>query len=449
MSRCDVIVVGAGSGGEVIASRLAAAGMSVVVVENRLVGGQCPFWACMPAKALLRPGQVAAEARRVPGVEGATVAPESVFAWRDEVSDSRDDHGHVHELQSDGVEVVRGHGALSGERTVVVRGNGDAMTLEADKAVVIATGSSAIVPDIDGIEDVDVWDSERVTTASHVPSSMLVIGGGAVGLESAQAWHRLGSDVVVVEAEERVLASEEPFVGSLMAEAMRAQGIDLVVGQTVERVRRDRSGVTAILSNSQEIAVSQVVAASGRSPNTRGIGLESVDLPAEGPIEVDSAMRVSPHDWLFAIGDVNGLSMFTHAAKYQARRLADHLLGVGEATADGEGAIPRCVFTDPAVAAVGSTERKAREAGGNIAVTDADIGNMAEAVVWGIGVGGKAQAVWRDDVLVGATIVGPHPVIELLASFQMAILAGLDRATLRHFVPQFPTFGEMWLDLLE
>ncbi len=157
---------------------------------------------------------------------------ESVFEWRDAVSDNRDDDGHVQELQSDGVEIVWGHGALVRERTVVVRGYGDATTIKANKAVVIATGSSAIVPDIDGIEGVDVWDSERVTTASHVPSSMLVIGGGAVGLESAQAWHRLGCDVVVVEAEERVLDKEEPFVGTFLAEALRPQGIDVVVGQT-------------------------------------------------------------------------------------------------------------------------------------------------------------------------------------------------------------------------
>jgi dihydrolipoamide dehydrogenase len=447
----DVIVIGGGSAGEVLASDLAATGMSVVVVEDRLLGGQCPFWACMPAKALLRPGQVAGEATGVPGVSTPDVEAEAVFAWRNTVADNWDDTGHVAELVDDGVELIRGRGRLTGERTVEVEVEGDAPNLElqASRAVVIGTGARSAPLRVDGADDVDVWGSEQVTTASHAPERMLIIGGGPVGLESAQAFLSLGSRVVVVEAEDRLLSREDSFVGELVAEEFEQRGAHVLTGTTVERLEAAKGSVAVTLSTGEIFEVDQVVSALGRTPNTSDLGLDSVGLADEGPIAVDDSMRVRGHEsWLYAIGDVNGRSMFTHSAKQHARIAAATIGGSSSSVAPSERAIPRCVFTDPAVAATGMTADAARRAGVEVHVTSADIGMLAEAGIWADEVRGRAQAVWKDDRLVGATLVGPGPVIELLSSFQMAILADMTVQQLRDFVPQFPSFSELWLDLL-
>jgi pyruvate/2-oxoglutarate dehydrogenase complex dihydrolipoamide dehydrogenase (E3) component len=447
----DVIVIGAGSAGEVLASRLASAGMSVVVVEDRLVGGQCPFWACMPAKALLRPGQVVAEAAGVPGVSEPEVRAQQVFTWRNAVSDHWNDHGHVDELESDGVEVIRGRGRIIGERSIEIEMEGDApsLTIRASRAVVIGTGSRPASLPIEGAADIDVWSSEQVTTAVEAPGRMLIVGGGAVGLESAQAYWSLGSEVIVVESEDRLLSREDPFVGEFLADEFARRGIRVVTGATVDRLAPSTLGAVATLSSGQRVEVDQVVSAIGRVPNRTAIGLDLIGLEGEGPILVDDSMRVRGHEsWLFAIGDVNGRSMFTHAAKQHARVAAAVIAGSTASVARSERAIPRCVFTEPVVASTGSTAAEARAVTAEAVVTSADLGMLAEAGIWGETVRGRAQAVWIDHRLVGATMVGPGPVIELIASFQMAILAGMSVSALRDFVPQFPSFSEVWLDLL-
>jgi pyruvate/2-oxoglutarate dehydrogenase complex dihydrolipoamide dehydrogenase (E3) component len=460
MDRYDIIVIGAGPGGEVVAGRCAGAGLSTLIVEKELAGGECSFWGCMPSKALLRPGDVIAAARRVPGAREAAAGVIDVAAAlerRDEITNNWDDKYHVRWLEDHGVELARGVARLTGPRAVAVaHEDGSSRELHADRAVVIATGSDAAVPPIEGLSDIRIWDNRDVTEAKEVPRRLLVLGGGAVGVEMAQAYKVFGAEeVTVIEASERILPMEEPFAGHQLGAAFEAQGIGVITGARMVGARRtgDDGPVTARLQDGRELTGDEILVAVGRRPRTADLGLETVGLEPGRYVEVDERMRAVgvPDGWLYAIGDANGRALLTHMAKYHARCAADDITDKGDGTSPAEHrAIPRIVFTDPQVAAVGMTEAQARDQGIGVGTARCDVGDVAGATVTGEGVTGTVQLVIDEGrgVLAGATFVGPE-VGDMLHGATIAIVGEVPLGRLRHAVPSFPSLSEVWLKSIE
>ena len=449
-SEFDVVVIGAGPAGEVLAGRLADAGEKVAIVESHLIGGECSFYACMPSKALLRPGEVRAEVDRVPGVGGAAgLDVGAVLERRDEVIHDLDDSGQIPWLEEREIGLFRGHGRLAGERRVEV----DDEVLTARRAVVVATGSGAGMPPIDGLAEVGAWSNREVTTAKERPGSLLILGGGVVGVEMAQAWSSLGTKVTVVEAMDRVLLQEEPFASVQVTEALREHGVEVRVGAKATRATREGEDgpVTLELEGGEELSGERLLVAVGRKPLVADIGLETVGVEVDGrPLEVDDHLRVGGRDWLYAIGDVNGRSLLTHMGKYQARIVADNIMGSDfEATQDGRGS-PRVIFTDPEVAAVGYTLERAREAGIDAKEVDVSTAGTAGASFHGRNAPGTCRLVIDEKrkVVVGATFVGPD-VNELLHAATIAVVAAVPLDVLFDAVPAFPTRNEIWLNLLQ
>ena len=463
----DVVVIGAGSTGENVADRAVKGGLSAVVVEADLVGGDCSYWACMPSKALLRPGQVLAAARRVDGARQAvtgTLDVASVLDRRDRFASSWNDAGQVGWLEGTHIDLVRGHGRLTGERHVEVQTADGTRFLSARHAVVVATGSSPALPPVPGLVEAEPWTTKDATAAKEPPGRLVVLGGGVAGCELSQAWASLGSAVTVLEMADRLLPAYEPVAGQLLAEAMNEAGIDVRLGVTATGAERRPDGTVIVrLADRAEVEADQLLVAAGRRARTEDLGLESVGLEPGAWLTVDDTMAVVavPGDWLYAAGDVNHRVLLTHQGKYQARICGDAIAarahgrldpaawGPHAATADHR-AVPQVVFTDPEIAAVGLSEAEATEAATSVRVVDYPLGQVAGAALYADGYRGHARLVVDEDrrVILGATFVGPGAG-ELLHAATIAVVGEVPLERLWHAVPSYPTISEVWFRLLE
>lgn len=523
----DVIVIGGGPVGENAADRASRTGLSVALVESELVGGECSYWACMPSKVLLRAGAVRALARDTPGLRDPG-APDvaAVFARRDEITSNWDDAGQVSWVEGAGLTLVRGHGRLAGERLVEVTvapvgrgdggsddagsgsgddaegdvdsGFGEADTgekpvtrlLRARHAVIAATGSVPVLPGTPGLAEAEPWSSREATAADSVPESLVVIGGGVVGVEMANAYADLGSRVTLL-ARGGLLSNAEPFAGEMVAEALGKFGVDVRTGVEVGSVARPGVGaddgpgpVTVTLADGEQITAAEILVATGRVPRTADLGVENVGLDESalgrgGALVVDESLQVTgvPGAWLYACGDVTGRAPTTHQGKYQARIVGDVVAArygteagdrsptsgdpepaVGQegkpwsryaATADQTARV-QVVFTQPQVSWVGPTEREARAAGLPVEAVSYDLSWVAGASVESPGYSGRAQVLvdTQRRVLVGATFVGPDAG-EMLHAATIAVVGEVPLDRLWHAVPAYPTVSEVWLRFLE
>ncbi|HEU4348649.1 MAG TPA: NAD(P)/FAD-dependent oxidoreductase, partial [Actinoplanes sp.] len=440
-------------------------GLTAALVERELIGGECSYWACMPSKALLRPVQALRAAQLVAGTAQAVTGRldvGEVLKRRNSFTDDWHDDSQVEWAQSAGIAVVRGHGRLSGVKEVTVTAqDGSETVLTARHAVTVATGSDALIPRIDGLRDAEPWTSREATSAQHVPDSLAIIGGGVVATEMATAYAGLGSEVTLI-ARRGLLAGMEPFAGEAVAAALREQGATVLLN--TETMRVSRSGGKKIIEtrDGQTIAAEEILVATGRTPRTGDIGLETVGLKPGEWIDVDNTMVVRGYDWLYAAGDVTHRALLTHQGKYQARAAGDVIAARAQgrpvddapwgrhvATADHE-AVPQVTFTEPEVASVGLTAKAAKDAGYEIRVVDYEIGNVSGASLREDGYRGTARMVVdeRRKVLLGVTFVGPD-VADLLHSATIAVVGEVPIARLWHAVPSYPTVSEVWLRLLE
>jgi dihydrolipoamide dehydrogenase len=438
----DVVVIGAGPAGETVASRTADAGMRTAIVERELIGGECAYWACIPSKTLLRPGEVVNEAVRTAGTGSPSLGFDKVVPYRDEMIRHLDDSGQAKGYEDRGVTVLRGVGSFRGPNTVAV---GD-QAIESER-IVIATGSDPVVPPIDGLEEAGYWTNREATTLKKVPSSVTVMGGGPVGVELAQMLRRFGSEVHLLEAGERLLSREDERVSDLLLEALSDSDVDVRLNAEVSSVSAAGNGRTVRFAD-REITADELIVAVGRKPRLGELSLENVGIePSEKGIEVDERCRAAEGIW--AIGDVTGVMPFTHVGKYQGRVACADILA--RPVRAEYGAVPRVVFSDPEVAAVGMTEEQATAAG--IEPVTSHI-RLAESIArpWTYETDPRGElcviADPKAQVLVGAWAVGPLAG-EWIHYAALAIKAAVPLAVLKDTVAQFPTYTEAYLNALE
>lgn len=462
----DLVVIGAGPVGENVADRAVQAGLTAAIVESELVGGECSYWACMPSKALLRSGAALRAARDVDGAKQAVTGDLDVAAVlrrRDSMTSDWNDAGQVEWLTGAGIDLVRGHGTLTGEKTVrVTADDGSVTDLVARHAVAVCTGSAALLPGIPGLADIAPWTSREATAVQQIPASLAILGGGVVGAEMATAFASLGTRVTII-ARSGLLGGNEPFAGELVAQSLRDRGVTVTTGVDAVAARRDDDGAAVLeLSDGTTVTADEVLVATGRTPRTGDLGLDAVGLTPGEWLDVDDTLRVRGYDWLYAVGDVNHRALLTHQGKYQARAAGDVIAarakgdevddapwGAHVATADHD-AVPQVTFTDPEVASVGLTAKKADEKGLDTAVLDYDLAHVAGSSEQSDAYVGRARMIVDRDrgVLVGATFVGPD-IAELLHSATIAIVGEVPVKRLWHAVPSYPTVSEVWLRLLE
>ena len=449
METFDVVVLGAGSAGESISNALAEQGRRVALVETLRVGGECPYVACMPSKSMLRSAQARAEARNLRELAGASVPPvldDDVLAFRraverrDEIAEGRDDAGAADGVQQAGVVLVRGRGRVVRPGVVEVEGRELAWT-----DLVLATGSQPVWPDVPGLDRVPTWTSDEALSAQDRPRSLVVMGGGAVGCELAQVHVRFGVRTTVVEAGPQVAGREEPSIAALLAQALRDDGVDVRLGVQVERAELTADGQARVhLSDGATVEAERVLVAVGRTPTTQDLGLDVLGIAPDdsGAVQVDERCRVVGQQHVWAAGDVTGTAPYTHTANYQARAVSDNLLG-RDRVVDLR-AIPRAVYTEPAVASVGMAEEQAREAGIDAMTAVMDLGEVARTSTEGSGGGRLVLTADRGrGVLVGAAAIGPR-ADEWLSEATLAIRAEVPLTVLADVVHAFPTFGEAY-----
>ncbi len=435
----DVVVLGLGPGGEDVAGKLASAGLSVVGIEAGLVGGECPYWGCIPSKMMIRAAHLLAEARRIPGLAGtSTVTPDwapVAARIRAEATDNWDDTVAVDRFVGKGGTFVRGRGRLVAADTVEVDGH----RYRATRAVVVATGSTAGVPPIPGLADTPYWTNHQAIEAADLPVSIIVLGGGAIGAELSQVYSRFGVDVTIVEALDRLLPLEEPEAGQLLAEVFRGEGIDVITGTAASTVSYDGK-FQVVLADGRELTAEQLLVATGRRVDLAGIGAETlgVDTASARALTVDEHLRVT--DGVWAVGDVTGRGAFTHVAMYQSKIAVADILGEPHTPAD-YAALPRVTFTDPEVGSVGFSAQAARDAGIDVAVGRTEVPSTARGWLHKAGNEGFIQLVGdkRRGVLVGATSMGPNGG-EVLGLLTLAVHARTPIEELRSMIYAYPTF---------